>query len=74
MTRQDRTPIPIDPDVASAVAAFDDTTREWFQERAAIREFEGGLLRAEAERLALQDTRRWLDTRDRSTENRRDQT
>lgn len=74
MTRENTTPIPIDPDVASAVAAFDDTTREWFQERAAIREFEGGFLRAEAERLALEDTRRWLDTRDRSSENQKDQT
>lgn len=74
MTRKDPTPTPIDPDVASAVAVFDDATREWFQERAAIREFEGGFLRVEAERLALEDTRRWLDTRDRSIENQKDQT
>jgi len=30
--------------------------REWFHERAAIREFDGGLPRAEAERAALAET------------------
>ena len=29
--------------------------REYFEERAAIREFDGGIPRAEAERLAMQD-------------------
>ncbi|MBR8218296.1 hypothetical protein HT749_31965 [Burkholderia cepacia] len=72
MTRKDPTPIPIDPAVASAVATFDDATREWFQERAAIREFDGGLLRVEAERLALEDTRRWLDTRNQAADRQKD--
>lgn len=35
--------------------------RELFEERAAIRQFEGGLSRAEAERLAIRDVRQiWL--------------
>ena len=32
---------------------------EWFEERAAIREFDGGMTRAEAERLAAEDIRRF---------------
>ena len=36
---------------------------EWFLERAAIREYEGGYSRAEAERLALEDIERELGER-----------
>lgn len=36
---------------------------EFFTERAAIREYFGGFPRAEAERLALEDTREWLEGR-----------
>lgn len=34
---------------------------EWFLERASIREFDGGLSRAEAERLALEDVANELE-------------
>lgn len=51
---------PIDPAVAATVADYDEDAREWFWERAAIREFEGGLPRPKAERLALEDSERWL--------------
>ena len=54
-----------DADVAAAVDAFDDDTREFFEERAAIIEFDGGSPRAEAERAALEQTREWLVERER---------
>lgn len=54
---------PIDPAVASKVTEYDEDAREWFWERAAIREFEGGWLRELAERLALEDTERRLANR-----------
>jgi hypothetical protein len=37
--------------------------REWFEERAAIRQYEGGLDRTEAERLAVQDVAAELEGR-----------
>ncbi|EIF29509.1 hypothetical protein BCh11DRAFT_04954 [Burkholderia sp. Ch1-1] len=54
---------PIDPAVAAKVADYDDDAREWFWERAAIREFEGGLSRQQAEQFALEDTERRLKNR-----------
>lgn len=36
---------------------------EWFLERAAIREYDGGMSRAEAERLAVEDVRDELEGR-----------
>ena len=51
---------PIDPAVAAKVDDYDEDAREWFWERAAIREFESNLPRPEVERLALQDAERWL--------------
>lgn len=56
-------PRPIDPAVAAKVADYDENAREWFWERAAIREFEGGWPREQAERLALVDTERRLVNR-----------
>lgn len=50
----------LDADVAAAVEAFDEDTRFWFEERAAIIEFDGGAPRIEAERAALLLTREWL--------------
>lgn len=41
--------IPIDPDIATWVLSLDANARELFEERAAIRQYEGGLSRAEAE-------------------------
>lgn len=63
MTRGDDDTTPTDPAVAARVAEYDEDAREWFVERAAIREFDGGLPRPEAERLALEDTERWLACR-----------
>ncbi|OWQ96478.1 hypothetical protein [Roseateles puraquae] len=45
---------PLDPDVARQVSQLDDEAeREAFEERAAVFEYDGGLPRREAERLAL---------------------
>ena len=47
------------PGVTERVTARDIDSNDWiahFEERAAIREYEGGLARAEAERLALEET------------------
>jgi hypothetical protein len=53
-------PIPLDPDIAHWAASLDDNAREFFNERAGIREFEGGLPRAEAELEAMNDVLHWL--------------
>ena len=47
---------PIDPTVAEMVELLDENQREMFEERAAVREHDGGLARAHAEALALLDT------------------
>jgi len=39
--------------IADAVATLPPAWREWFHERAAIREFDGGLPRAEAEQVLI---------------------
>lgn len=46
---------PIDPTVAELVNLLDDDLAELFQERAAVREYDGGYARAHAEALALLD-------------------
>ncbi|MDI1291468.1 MAG: hypothetical protein PSV18_01835 [Methylobacter sp.] len=53
--------IPLDPDIASWVLTLDDNASELFQERAGIREFEGGLSRFKAEREAKNDVLRWQE-------------
>lgn len=53
--------IPIDPDIAAWVLSLDANARELFEERAAIRQYDGGLSRAEAESEARNDVLRWLD-------------
>ncbi len=63
MTRERYELRPIDPAVAVRVDDYNEDDREWFWERAAIREFEGGWSRQQAERLALEDTERWLANR-----------
>lgn len=50
---------PLDPDVASAVDQLDEVGLDFWLERAAVREFDGGLPRWEAELLALQDVINW---------------
>jgi len=54
-------PIPIDPDIASWVETLNENGREFFEERAAIREFDGGLSRQDAEAQARDDVLRWLN-------------
>lgn len=48
-------PTPINPLVAEMVSKLDPALREEFEERAAIMEFEGAMLRDHAECLALLD-------------------
>lgn len=55
--RRDRGLVPIDADVARAVDTLDDNQAEWFQERAALIEHDGGIDRRTAERQALAQTR-----------------
>lgn len=54
---------PLSRQVADAFDRLDDDAKEFYQERAAIRQFEGGLSRLQAERLALDDVREWLRQR-----------
>ena len=46
---------PLDPTVAELVNLLDDDLAEIFQERAAVREYDGGHARAHAEALGLLD-------------------
>ena len=48
-------PIPLDPEIAVWVTTLDANTRECFEERAGVREYEGGLSRQEAELAAYHD-------------------
>ncbi len=48
-------PTPLDPEIALWVLSLDTNTRELFEERAGIREYEGGLSRFEAEAEARND-------------------
>lgn len=51
---------PADPAVAQWAEGLDAVAREYFEERAAVREFEGGYLRQQAESLAKAETEDWL--------------
>jgi hypothetical protein len=53
-------PVPLNPDVARWAASLDDNAREFFNERAGIREYDGGLSRADAELEAMNDVLHWL--------------
>jgi hypothetical protein len=54
-------PIPLDPEIAAWVTTLDDNMRELFEERAGIREYDGGLSRREAETEARNDMLRHLN-------------
>jgi hypothetical protein len=56
-------PVPLDPDIARWAASLNEDARELFNERAGIREFDGGMSRQEAESEAQQDVLGWLSTR-----------
>lgn len=51
-------PTPLNEAVAAIVAMLDDDAREFFEERAAIRQFDGGQDRASAELEAMKETLR----------------
>ena len=53
---------PLDPDIAEWVKTLGGNARELFEERAGIREYEGGLSRREAELAAKDDVLRWQNT------------
>lgn len=57
-------PPPLAADVALWASSLDDAAREHFEERAAIREFDGGLSRRDAEQAAMEETCLWLLQRD----------
>jgi len=54
---------PLDPNLAIKVDALDDAAQEFFQERSGVRQYDGGLSRAEAESAAWEDTLRYLEQR-----------
>ena len=53
----------IDINLTELVNALDDGAREFYEERAAIIEYMGGLPRAEAERRALKETQEYVISR-----------
>lgn len=55
--------IPLDPKVAEAFSRMDEAAQEYFEERAAIMEYMGRLSRAEAEQRALEETRKYVQSR-----------
>lgn len=57
---------PLAADVAQWADSLDDAAREYFEERAAIREFDGGDFRRDAERAAMEETIQWLHQREES--------
>lgn len=52
--------VPTDPAVAAQVLALSEAHREFFEERAAIIEFDGGIQRIEAEKEALTQTKEYF--------------
>ena len=57
---------PLAADVALWASGLDEAAREHFEERAAIRRFDGGLPRCDAERAAMEETILWLRQRRKS--------
>jgi hypothetical protein len=57
---------PLWPDVAQWADGLDDDAREWFEERAAIYEYEAGMSRHDAEVAAKLATEQFLASRSRS--------
>lgn len=56
--------LPLDPDLAIKVYALDENAHEFFQERAGVRQYLGGLSRPEAEAAAWEETLLYLEQRD----------
>lgn len=55
--------LPVDRKVAEAFVQLDEGAREFFEERAAIMEYMGRIPREEAERCALEETRKYIESR-----------
>lgn len=55
--------LPLNPELRQWYLTLDDDAQCFYQERAAIREFEGNQTRSMAERLAWVDTLNYLKTR-----------
>lgn len=55
--------LPSDKKLAELVAALDANSREYFEERAGILEYDCGHPRAKAERWAWEDTQKYLLSR-----------
>ncbi|MCX7184197.1 MAG: hypothetical protein NTW90_02970 [Nitrosospira sp.] len=53
----------LDSNLALLVNALDDGAREFYEERAAILEYDGGYPRRKAESLAWEETQRYLKRR-----------
>ena len=56
----------MEPDIAQWLATLDAHTRELFEERAGIREYDGGLTRREAELAAYHDVQPKIPDMNRS--------
>lgn len=54
---------PLDPDLAAAFRALSSEAQEYFSERAAVIQWDGGFSRAEAEVRAMAETRTWQERR-----------
>lgn len=58
---------PLDPALARLVTGLNEDAREYFEERAGILEFDGGHPRRKAERIAWEETQRYLKQSDSSS-------
>ena len=58
---------PFDPELARKFYELDAAAKEFYQERAGIREFSGGQSRRAAEQGAWKDTLRYLEQRNGGT-------
>lgn len=56
-------PVPTTAEIADWTKTLDDDAREFFEERAAIIEFDGGYSRMEAEKLAKSFTESYMQKR-----------
>ena len=54
---------PLAADVAQWADSLDGAAREYFEERAGIREFDGAQSRLDGERAAMEETIQWLHQR-----------
>jgi len=54
---------PLDSRLAKLVEALDEDSREFFEERAGIFEYEAGFPRSKAEELAWEEVQRYLTRR-----------